>query len=480
MAFGIEFCMSKSSKSSKQRSSSQHQSNRKNSNVDLFQSTNTAANNNNLNSNSNSLNGNSNNRNSQHSLNHRDHHTTPTTTTTTTNTTPNTNLALVPQSELLDHNNQNLGSSVTDIRHVVADYYAVMEDELSVVRGDICLFEYSVEDDQGKSWSSVLCLTQNNARGFVPSEILSIEKPKYLAQYRKKSQRTFSDHQGNEHHHHHHHPQHNHHMSLNPLHHTQRHHHHIDGSRTHHHSHHHHGPHHTSGVAPTVISNAAAGLMGRVSQCEVNKIAQCISDKTCPSNGDSIRYQPMAHVEPHNHLVGPPPPSDHHAHHQSRLDIHHHANMLQGSSSGCQTFQKYPEPSFPVHHLNLASYYNLDSGPPPVETPYDRFRPPSECIPFRREEPGDLYVVLFNFVNREERDISVKPGDFVYVLNKNDIHWYWVRREEDNLEGFVPSRFIVPNDKAESVLNKGNSTVTMKSSNAIDCHTYINTGCSSR
>lgn len=452
MAFGIEFCMSKSSKSSKQRGASQHQSSRKNNSVDVFQPNNTNS----------VMNGNSN-RNSQHSLNHRDHHTTPTTTTTTTTTTPNTNPALGPNNAR-DHNNQNLNLDVTSIRHVTTDYYAVMEDELTVVQGDICLFDSSTDDEQGKSWSYVLCLTQNNARGFVPSEILSIEKPKYIAQYRKKIQRTFTDHPRNGHHHnHHHHPQRHqgHHLETN--------------HRNHHHNHHHHGQHHTSGVAQTVISNAAAavaaaGLIGRVSQGEVNKIAQCISDKTCPSNGDSFRpYPPMAHVEPHNHLVAPPPD-----HHQSRLDIHHHGNLLQGSSSGCQTFQKYPEPAFPVHHLGPASYYNLD-GPPPAEPPYaGGFRPPSECIPFRRENPGDCYVVLFNFVNREERDISVKPGDYVYVLNKDDINWYWVRREEDNLEGFVPSRFIVPNDKAESVLNKGNSTVTMKSSNAIDCHTYNN------
>lgn len=479
MALGLEFCFT--SKSSKQRGLAQHQSSRKNGNsVDLSQAN--TNNNNTNNNNNNQTNGINNNgtRNSQHSF--REHHTTPTTTATTTTTTPphpnSVNLSPHPNMDPTHHLDLRC-----DIRYVRRDYHAQIEDELSVKEGDFCILRYTVEDDRGRSWSYVLSMG-NNTRGFVPSDHLTIEKPKYL---KKITRPSLGDHPVNngQLHHNGHHPNHHQH---HPHHHQSRgihttplrndpghlmHHHH--GHPQNHHSHHHHGSHHNSGVAPTVISNAAVGggvgnLISRGPTCEVNKVAQCISDKTCPSNGNSIRFSPLDV----DHLV-PPALADH----QSRIDIPHHANMLRGSSSGCQTFQDH---TFNMHHMLNPSYYNLAGPPPTQEPPYDRFRShanattaaSADFIPFERDEPGELYVVLFNFVQREERDISVKPGDYIHVLNKDDADWYWVRRDEDNREGFVPSQFIFENDKVESILNKGNSTITMRSSNNLELHTYIN------
>lgn len=169
------------------------------------------------------------------------------------------------------------------------------------------------------------------------------------------------------------------------------------------------------------------------------------SYKTCHSNGDSVKLQQPHHLRAEQALHFDIPP-----------------NSLQGSS-GCQTVQKYPDWSY-----NHPGYYNLRNI---TEPQYERFN----CRPFPRNSHG-LFVVMHNFVAREESDLNVRPGDYVTVLNKEDSDWYWVRRVYDPDEGFVPSRFICPYEQVRSVLDKGNSTVTMKSSNQNDFHTYINHG----
>lgn len=148
------------------------------------------------------------------------------------------------------------------------------------------------------------------------------------------------------------------------------------------------------------------------------------------SNGDDLRLQ-------HHHGRSQ----------QARFDLPH---SLQGSSSRL-SFQKIHN----LRHFNPPAYYN-------VCTPE----------PFRLANLG-YYMVTHNFVAREENDLEVRPGDYVTVLNKEDKDWYWVQRQ-DGVEGFVPSRFICNYEQVQTILNKGNSTVTMKSSNHNDCHTYIN------
>lgn len=206
-----------------------------------------------------------------------------------------------------------------------------------------------------------------------------------------------------------------------------------------HHHHHHGGPHsHTK--------------------------ANYASEKMCHSNGGSIRGSRhfSAHMREHQPPAAfdlPPP------------------NSLQGSS-GCQTFQKG------CNDLCWASvapsYHNVIQLPPGHQ--YDS-RYMLHIRPFyldRQEE----YFVAHNFVAREENDLSVKTGDQVVVLNKDDKDWFWVRLIEDRSyrgeEGFVPSSFIHPREKVNNIvndLNKGNSmTATMKSSNQCEdnFHTYIN------
>lgn len=204
------------------------------------------------------------------------------------------------------------------------------------------------------------------------------------------------------------------------------------------------------------------------------------------TNSQCKKKIPRSTVDPidhHSHIhrvhhVGDQPSSNddnvllqhqHVSDHQPRFSIPH---SLQGSSSTKQSLMMYP--NLGISGNSSTPYYNQPSfRRRQCGARYERNEP--ELRPFHRGNYG-LYIVLHNFVSREENDLSVNPGEFVSVLNKEDEDWYWVRRECDRKEGFVPSRFIYDYEQVKYILNKGNSTVTMKSSNHNDCHTYANHG----
>lgn len=164
----------------------------------------------------------------------------------------------------------------------------------------------------------------------------------------------------------------------------------------------------------------------------------CISERTCHSHGGSIKLHQPNHPQ----------------HFDPAL------NSLQGSSGG-QTFQKFDHPHF---QQLLPSYYNI--------TDVNRINPQRH-----NNSHNECYVVMHNFVAREEDDIDVIRGEFVTVMNKDDGDWFWVKRRHDGLEGFVPANFMAPYSYVERIrasMQKGNSTVTMISSRDRDNHTYIN------
>lgn len=142
--------------------------------------------------------------------------------------------------------------------------------------------------------------------------------------------------------------------------------------------------------------------------------------------------------------------------HQHPIEYHQRSGMshsLQGSS-GNHSLQKHMDlvTCQPTCHNDCFFKYEL----------------------FKRDFLG-ICVVLYNFVAREEHDLEVTPGDQVRLLNRDDEDWYWVQRE-DRKEGFVPAKFLCHQDQVRSYLNKGNSTVTCRSSNQIEYPLYINTG----
>lgn len=143
-------------------------------------------------------------------------------------------------------------------------------------------------------------------------------------------------------------------------------------------------------------------------------------------------------------------PNQHHLH-----NSHNHHNF-----SSHRTQQHTLQNHLQQNLIDAQNHHNI-----PYET--------SKFTLFSRENFG-LFMVTNNFIAREENDLSVRPGDYITVLNKDDDDWYWVRRCDDSKEGFVPSKFICDYEQVKAFLNKGNSTVTMKSSNQNDVHTYIN------
>lgn len=185
----------------------------------------------------------------------------------------------------------------------------------------------------------------------------------------------------------------------------------------------------------------------------------------------STAHHPIEHSHLHRHTQhNSAQPS---VHEEARFHQHQHVcehqpgsfgipHSLQGSS-GKQSLIKYSD----LRNFNPPAYTNLRAQISDVH--YDD---PPDVRPYVLRDYG-VYIVIYNFIAREENDLNVKPGEIVFVRNKDDVDWFWVRRE-DGAEGFVPSGFICDHEHVKSILNKGNSTVTMKSSNHNDYHTYIN------
>lgn len=84
-----------------------------------------------------------------------------------------------------------------------------------------------------------------------------------------------------------------------------------------------------------------------------------------------------------------------------------------------------------------------------------------DFLPFSKD-PSGRYIVLYTFIARDENDVSVERGEFVTVLNKEDVDWYWIVRS-DGGEGFVPSAFVFP---AENILQNQESFSTSNLNNA--------------
>lgn len=80
---------------------------------------------------------------------------------------------------------------------------------------------------------------------------------------------------------------------------------------------------------------------------------------------------------------------------------------------------------------------------------------------FSKDDKG-RYIVLYTFIARDENDVSVERGEFVTVLNKEDVDWYWVVRTDGN-EGFVPSAFVYLAEnilQTQETLGSSNTTTT--------------------
>lgn len=99
-----------------------------------------------------------------------------------------------------------------------------------------------------------------------------------------------------------------------------------------------------------------------------------------------------------------------------------------------------------------------------------------DYLPFSKD-PSGRYIVLYTFIARDENDVSVERGEFVTVLNKEDVDWYWIVRT-DGQEGFVPSAFVYP---AENILQTqdalaGSAANNLNTSNNLNNNNNNNNG----
>jgi SH3 domain len=64
----------------------------------------------------------------------------------------------------------------------------------------------------------------------------------------------------------------------------------------------------------------------------------------------------------------------------------------------------------------------------------------------KRTDPvdGTTFVVLYNYKRRGLRDLDLKKGDLVTVTSYNKEDWSLVYLMTNQLEGLVPSNYIVP------------------------------------
>jgi len=64
----------------------------------------------------------------------------------------------------------------------------------------------------------------------------------------------------------------------------------------------------------------------------------------------------------------------------------------------------------------------------------------------KRTDPvdGATFAVLYNYKRRGLRDLDLKKGDLVTVTSYNKEDWSLVYHMTNQLEGLVPSNYIVP------------------------------------
>lgn len=288
--------------------------------------------------------------------------------------------------------------SIKLLRYVKVDFLAVMDDEISVSAGDVVLYISTYSDEKNGDWTHILRL-KTNEQGFVPSNILSNDPSQTVP--RTKLPRSRAESTENQ-------------SSIQQLHHhNQDRMHHIDHQQQH--QRHLQMQHQHNSQSKTMTATTTTATVPTL----------------FPFCDDNIHnLTPGGCQHPHNFGT---PDAIHRGEQAKKLSISH---SLQ-DSSGRQTSCKCNDFKVPM----CPQYGNL---------------PSSDCLVdfalFRKHNHG-LFVVIYNFVGKEENDLSARAGDFVELLNRDDPDWYWVRRLDDRSEGFIPAKFICDLEQARTIVH---------------------------
>ena len=180
--------------------------------------------------------------------------------------------------------------------------------------------------------------------------------------------------------------------------------------------------------------------------------------ESCPHSPDLLPSTSVdARISPSNSIVKPKalrPPTQ--ALQRERSDSFKRATQSHSLSSkeaststliNQSQVPVHPKPSNSTTHTNSNTQYSSYSDFDTIKTSEHLINSSSENLmmpgpvrPFSKKLQG-RFIVLFSFNALEENDVSVKRGEFVTLLNKDDPEWYWVLRP-DGHEGFVPASFL--------------------------------------
>ena len=72
----------------------------------------------------------------------------------------------------------------------------------------------------------------------------------------------------------------------------------------------------------------------------------------------------------------------------------------------------------------------------------DGQRRSSHPLPGPPEVNWPLFVGKYDYDSGTKEDLSFKKGDLLYVINTEDVYWWFAQHKDSGDKGFVPSSFI--------------------------------------
>ena len=58
------------------------------------------------------------------------------------------------------------------------------------------------------------------------------------------------------------------------------------------------------------------------------------------------------------------------------------------------------------------------------------------------EQKFSLFVGKHNYSARTDEDLSFEKGDLLYIMNSNDIDWWYAKSKSTGKEGYIPSNYV--------------------------------------
>jgi len=66
-----------------------------------------------------------------------------------------------------------------------------------------------------------------------------------------------------------------------------------------------------------------------------------------------------------------------------------------------------------------------------------------EILQPQASDPPPLFVAKYDYVARENGDLTIKKGDLVYIVDDKEEGWWLVKSKLSGQVGYIPSNYIV-------------------------------------